>query len=58
MSDAVYNVQKDLDAGFDEVWSVALDEAVRLQTERQLHALGLDDDKRVRLVSADELAGD
>lgn len=48
-SDAVYNIRKDLEAGFDEVICVCLTEKIKDKIMQELKKSGLDEDKRVKL---------
>ncbi len=50
-SEAVYNIRKDIEAGFDGVISVSLSQEVRRKIENQLRIAGLEAEKRVAVVT-------
>ncbi len=51
-SDMVYNIRKDLEAGFDRVVSVALSKSIKAKIEDQLRQTGLNGE-RVKVVGKD-----
>jgi hypothetical protein len=55
-SDAVENIRKCLDAGYESVYCIAVNTLVLLQIKRKLKELWADDGK-VRLVTTGELMG-
>jgi len=48
-SDYIYNIRKDLDYGFDEVISVALNNKIKEKIMLELKKLGLDNDKKIKI---------
>jgi DNA-directed RNA polymerase subunit K/omega len=54
-SDCVWNIRKDLDAGFSEVTSIALDRKAEEKIKRQIKEAGLDGEKRIKVLGIKEL---
>jgi hypothetical protein len=52
----ITNITKALDAGFQEVWSVGVDEQVTSRIQRDLALSGLDRDQRVKVSSVTDLS--
>jgi hypothetical protein len=53
-SDAIYNILKDLEAGFDEVISVALNSKIKEKIMSELLESGLDKNKNIKLIEISE----
>jgi hypothetical protein len=49
-SDSVYNIRKDLEAGFDEVISVALNNEIKEEIFAEFTKSGLNNEKKVELI--------
>ena len=47
-SDFIYNIRKDLDYGFDEVISIALNNKIKEKIMQELKKSGLDKEKRIK----------
>ena len=56
-SDAIRNMRKDLEAGFDHVISVALTAGVKKEIERQLESAQLSHDQSAKILTLTELVG-
>jgi len=54
-SDAIRNIRKDLEAGFDHVISVALTAGVKKKIERQLESAQLSHDQSAKILTPMEL---
>ena len=57
-SDAIYNIRKDINAGFDKVVSVALSEEVKMKLTNHLKAALKDKSDNVRVIEVRELCLD
>jgi len=53
-SDSIYNIKKDLEAGFDEVNSVAFNNKIKEKIMLEIKKSGLDKDHRVKLFDINE----
>ncbi len=54
-SDAIYNIRKDLEAGFRQIISVVLNAEVKVEIEKQLEESGLGRNKKIKVISQLEL---
>ena len=53
-SDVIYNIRKDLEAGFDEVISVALNSKIKEKIMSELLESGSDKNKNIKLIDISE----
>ena len=51
-SDAIYNISKDLDAGFNKVFCVTLKEDIKTRIKRQMEMIKLDN-KKIKILTAE-----
>jgi len=55
-SDAVYNIRKDLEAGFDEVLCICLTNITKLNLISEAHKMGLGEQRKISFLTCDELS--